>query len=66
MVITDLGVLRPDPVTCELVLTELHEGVTVEQAVAGTGWPLQVAAELGRTAPPTDQELAALRELEAA
>ena len=31
-----------------------------------TGWPLQVAAELGRTAPPTDQELAALRELEAA
>ena len=66
VVITDLGVLRPDPVSCELVLTELHEGVTVEQAVAGTGWTLQVAAELGRTAPPTEQELAALRELEAA
>ena len=66
VVITDLGILRPDPVTCELVLTELHPGVTVEQAVAATGWPLRVADELGRTAPPTEQELAALRQLEAA
>src|SRR6478672_4927552 len=31
-VITDLGILEPDPVTKELVLTHLHEGVTVEQA----------------------------------
>ena len=26
MVITDLGILRPDPATCELALTELHDG----------------------------------------
>jgi len=32
MIITDLGVLEPDPVSCELTLTHLHPGVTVEQA----------------------------------
>ena len=65
-VITDLGVLEPDPETCELTLTRLHPGVEVEQARAATGWPLAVAGELGRTAPPPDVELAALRELQAA
>ena len=33
-VITDLGVLEPDPETAELVLTALHQGVTVEQVRA--------------------------------
>jgi glutaconate CoA-transferase subunit B len=66
MVITDLGVLEPDPETCELTLTRLHPGVDVEQARAATGWPLAVAGELGHTEPPTDAELAALRELQAA
>ncbi len=37
LVITDLGILEPDPDTCELTLTFLHPGVTVEQAVASTG-----------------------------
>ena len=41
IVITDLGILRPDPETCELVLTELHPGCSVEQAVGATGWPLR-------------------------
>jgi glutaconate CoA-transferase subunit B len=66
LVITDLGVLEPDPETCELTLTRLHPGVEVEQVRAATGWPLAVAGELGRTAQPTDAELAALRELQAA
>jgi len=30
-VITDLGVLEPDPDTQELVLTRVHAGVTAEQ-----------------------------------
>jgi glutaconate CoA-transferase subunit B len=63
-VITDLGVLEPDPVTCELTLTALHPGATVEQARAATGWPLAVAADLRRSDPPTPAELALLRELE--
>ncbi|MFI0155104.1 CoA-transferase subunit beta [Streptomyces lydicus] len=65
-VITDLGVLRPDPGTAELVLTELHPGVTVDQVRAATGWELKVAGRPGVTAPPTDDELAALRALKAA
>jgi glutaconate CoA-transferase subunit B len=63
-VVTDLGVLRPDPVTKELVLIQLHPGVTVEHAVASTGWPLRVAPNLDVTAPPTERELEALRRLE--
>jgi glutaconate CoA-transferase subunit B len=63
MVITDLGVLEPDPSTCELTLTRLHPGVTAEQAKATTGWPLRLSPSLGSTAPPSDAELAALRAL---
>jgi glutaconate CoA-transferase, subunit B len=65
VVITDLGVLEPDPDTCELTLTRLHPGVTVEQAKAATGWDLAVAADLGTTTAPTDEELVVLRALEA-
>jgi acyl CoA:acetate/3-ketoacid CoA transferase beta subunit len=63
-VITDLGVLTPDPVTSELTLSALHPGVAVEQVRAATGWPLRIADTLGETAPPTDEELRVLRELE--
>ncbi|MCP2288396.1 CoA-transferase subunit beta [Nocardia amikacinitolerans] len=62
-VITDLGVLRPDPETGELILTASHPGVTVDQVAAATGWELRVAAELSVTAPPTAAELSALRAL---
>jgi glutaconate CoA-transferase subunit B len=62
-VITDLGVLEPDPETKELTLVQLHPGATVQQARDATGWDLQVAADVATTAPPTDQELAGLREL---
>jgi glutaconate CoA-transferase subunit B len=64
-VITDLGVLEPDPESCELRLTHLHPGATVAQAVAATGWPLAVADQVAETDPPSDTELAVLRELEA-
>jgi len=64
MVITDLGVLEPDPDTCELVLTRLHPGATVEQAKAATGWPLVVRTPLGQTDPPTATELNVLRSLQ--
>ncbi len=62
-VITDLGVLEPDPTTKELTLVQLHPGATVEDARAKTGWQLQVAPDLPETAPATAEELAALREL---
>jgi glutaconate CoA-transferase subunit B len=62
-VITDLGILEPDPDTAELVLAALHQGVTVEQVRAETGWPLQVAADLVITAPPSTIELETLRSM---
>ena len=65
MVITDLGVLEPDPETCELVLTSLHPGATVEKAREATGWPLRVREPVATTAPPTDAELNVLRRLQA-
>jgi glutaconate CoA-transferase subunit B len=65
LVITDLGILEPDPDTCELTLTQLHPGATVEQARAATAWDLAVCPELRITDPPTDEELAVLRHLEA-
>src|SRR5579885_1180853 len=48
-VITDLGILTPDPVTRELTLTSLHPGVPVEKAVENTGWPLKVAPRVATT-----------------
>ncbi|HET8949028.1 MAG TPA: CoA-transferase subunit beta [Solirubrobacteraceae bacterium] len=62
-VITDLGVLEPDPGSCELVMTELHDGVTADDARAATGWELRVADDLSATPEPSSDELAALREL---
>jgi glutaconate CoA-transferase, subunit B len=66
LVITDLGILRPDPGTKELVQTHLHPGVDVRQARDGTGWPLRVADDLAVTDAPTAAELAELRTLQAA
>jgi glutaconate CoA-transferase subunit B len=63
-VITDMGILEPDPESRELVLTHLHPGVTLEQARAATGWELRSAAELARTERPSERELEVLRELE--
>ena len=65
-VITDLGVLEPDPATSELTMTALHEGVGADDARAATGWDLRVADGAGATAAPTGEELAALRALASA
>jgi glutaconate CoA-transferase, subunit B len=64
-VITDIGVLDRDPDRAELVLTALHPGASVDDARAATGWDLVAAPEVASTAPPTGDELAVLRELEA-
>jgi glutaconate CoA-transferase subunit B len=64
-VITDLGVLRPDPETKELTLVALHPGTAVEEARQATGWELRVAEDLDTTEPPTAEELYILRDLRA-
>jgi len=62
-VITDLGILTPDPATKELTLTSIHPGVAVEKVRAATGWPLKISDTLQTTRAPEAGELAALREL---
>ncbi|MFJ8910055.1 CoA-transferase subunit beta [Amycolatopsis sp. NPDC102389] len=63
LVVTDLGLMRPDPETAELTLTELHPGVEVDQVVEATGWKLKVSGDLGTTPAPTEAELRILRDL---
>ncbi|MDA8292265.1 MAG: CoA-transferase subunit beta [Actinomycetota bacterium] len=63
VVVTDLGVLRPDPESRELVLVSVHPDVSVAAVRAATGWPLRVSPDLSTTAPPSPAELAALRAL---
>lgn len=63
-VITDLGVLEPDPVTRELVLTRIHAGVRVDEVVAATGWPLKVSEHLQQTEAPSQHHLDTMRALQ--
>jgi glutaconate CoA-transferase subunit B len=65
VVITDYGMLAPDPETYELTLVSVHQGSTAGDACAATGWTLAVAPALSTTDPPTDDELSVLRRLEA-
>ena len=65
-VVTDLGVLTPDPETCELVMSALHPGVTREQCSEATGWALRFADDLATTEAPSALELDTLRALQAA
>ncbi|MCW5750813.1 MAG: CoA-transferase subunit beta [Alphaproteobacteria bacterium] len=65
VIVTDLGILRPDPESKELVMTSLHPGVTADQARAATGWKLRVADRPEVTEPPRSEELDLLRALHA-
>jgi glutaconate CoA-transferase, subunit B len=62
VVVTDLGILEPR--AGELTLVAVHPGVAVDDVVAATGWELRVADGVHETAPPTGDELDALRALE--
>ena len=63
VVITDLGVLEPDPETNELTLVAVHPGVDVGKVREETGWELVVHPGLRTTQPPTQDELQILRDL---
>lgn len=65
LVITDLCIMRPDAASKELTVVSLHPGVTREQVAANTGWPVRFAETLSETPPPSEHELAVLRDLQA-
>lgn len=58
-VVTQLGQYRF--VEGEMVLTQLHPGVTLGQVRENTAWDLEVADDLHETEPPTSAELDMLR-----
>ncbi|MDA0260238.1 MAG: CoA-transferase subunit beta [Actinobacteria bacterium] len=62
-VITDLGILEPDPETLELTMTYLHPGVDINQAIENTGWELKVSPNLKTTKAPQQSELEKVRTL---
>ena len=61
-VITELAVLGFHPSTKRMMLLSVHPGVTVEQVKSATGFELETADDVTRTAEPTDDELLILRD----
>jgi len=63
LLVTDLAVWRPDPVTKEFTVVSLHPGATREQVQETCGWAVRFADNLEQTPPPTALELKTLRDL---
>ena len=61
-IITDMAVLGFDPTSRTAVLLSMHPGVTVEQLLENTGFPLQIPEPTPITPLPTQEELRLLRE----
>lgn len=61
-VITPLGTLERATAFSELELVSVHDGVTVDEVRAATGWDLKVADGVHVTTPPSDESIRLLRE----
>jgi glutaconate CoA-transferase subunit B len=60
-IITDLGVLTPDPRTREFTVSAIFPGVSQDTIRERTGWDVAIAAAPRVLPPPSDAELKALR-----
>ncbi len=60
-IVTDLGTLKPDPISREFVLSRLHPYSTVAEVREHTGWDLKVSKDLEESASPSAVELDVLR-----
>lgn len=65
VLISDLGIYRPDPETFEMTLTALHPGATLADVRDATGWDPAVSDDLVETPGPSEIELTLLRQLQA-
>jgi len=63
-VVTDLGVLGFDEHSKRMKLLALHPGVAADRVRENTGFALLIEADLPVTDPPTENELAVLRDLD--
>ncbi|MEY9871004.1 acyl CoA:acetate/3-ketoacid CoA transferase beta subunit [Streptacidiphilus sp. MAP12-33] len=62
-VVSDLGVFDFATADGSMRLAAVHPGVTVEQVVAATGFPLAIGETVDSTREPTDEELRLIREV---
>jgi len=60
-IITNLGILRPDPVTKEFILDGYFVFSSIEEIIENTGWDLKVSPNVKMIPEPTAQELENLR-----
>lgn len=65
LLITDLAIWKPDPVTKEFTVVSLHQGVTRQQVQETCGWTVKFAETIEETPAPTELELKTLRDLKA-
>ena len=63
-VVTDLAILGFDEATKRMKVQALHAGVSAERVRENTGFELLFDADIETTEPPTDDELAVLREFD--
>ena len=65
LLITDLAIWKPDPVTKEFTVVSMHKGVTRDMVQETCGWPVKFADDVAETPEPTELELTTLRDLQA-
>ncbi|MFO8050121.1 MAG: CoA-transferase [Thermoplasmatota archaeon] len=63
-VITNLALMGFDQETCRMKLISVHPGVTVEDVKKNTGFELLVPDKINTSPPPTENELARLKEID--
>ena len=61
IVVTDLGVYKFDDESKEMMLVEIHPGVTFDEIRQNTGWNIQISPKLKDTETPTKEELKIIR-----
>jgi len=62
LVITNLGVYDFSGLTHEMILREIHPGVSIEDIKANISWDIKINSDLIRTKSPTKEELRIIRE----
>jgi glutaconate CoA-transferase subunit B len=65
LLITDLAIWKPDPVSKEFTVVSLHPGVTRQQVQESCGWVVKFTDTLDETPAPSELELKTLRDLQA-
>ncbi len=63
LLITDLAIWKPDPISKEFTVNSLHTGVSKEMVQDSCGWKVKYSDNIEVTEPPTELELKTLRDL---